>query len=206
MPIESKVPNFELLQAGLVLSEQAGSPLQRIESRGRSMIFKTSDNRTVRVRTCNDHVLVALADSSSPSAKLNIEGTDDLLIVMPETPRSRGPVIAYLVPTTVAVEAVRNTHADWLASDPRTKGDNRTWNIWFDDLGPSKANGFAKKWSNYRLPGSVDLSKDNQSERSLSKTNGAGNVLGKVIADAKRQIASAAGVPETAIRITIDLA
>jgi hypothetical protein len=202
MLAEPKVPNTELLQAGLSLMEQAGSPLKRIESKGRSMIYRTPDGQTVRVRTCNDHVLVTLADSPSPQAALNIEGTDRLLIVMPETPRARGFIVAYLVPTEVAVQAVRETHEDWLASNPKTKGENRTWNIWFDDSGPAKASGFARKWAEYRLAGSVDVSKPTQS-RNAPKPSGAPNVL-EVIADSRRQIASAARVPESAVKITID--
>ena len=95
------------------------------------MQYALPNGETVRVRTCNDHVLVALAASARKGAALNIEGTDHLLVVMPEIPRTGGSVIAYLVPTEIAVEAVRTTHADWLASNPNTKGKNRTWNIWF---------------------------------------------------------------------------
>ena len=170
------------------------------------MIYRTATGERVRVRTCNDHVLVVLAESAEPEAALNIEGTDHLLIVMPEKPRTRGSVIAYFVPTAVAVQAARVTHKEWLASNPNTRGDNRTWNLWFDDEGPSKANGFADKWANYRLNGSIDLGKPSRAPHALPKPNGGSTTLGEVIADAKRHIASVAGVPESAIRITIDLA
>jgi hypothetical protein len=165
------------------------------------MIYRMSDDQTVRVRTCNDHVLVTLAENPEKGAALNIEGTDHLLIVMPETPRSRGPVVAYFVPTKVAVLAVRKAHEEWMASNPNTGGQNRTWNIWFGDGGPSGANGFAQKWFQYRLSGSFDI---DGSGRSKGLT-GDRMKLSQVIANAKRQISVAAGVPESAIRITIDL-
>src|SRR5690348_13725398 len=105
----AKVPNFELLQAGIRLAEDNGIHLTRLESKSRAMVYRAPNGETVRVRTCNDHVLVAVASSPDESAKLNIEGTDKLLIVMPQVPRTSGPVVAYLVPTAVAVDAVRST-------------------------------------------------------------------------------------------------
>jgi len=199
-----KVPNDELLRAGLSLMEQKGRPLQRVEAKGRAMLYRTADGKTVRVRTCNDHVLVVVADSPTPDARLNIEGTDSILIVMPEIPRSPGPVTAYFIPTDAVVEAVRSTHRDWLASNPSTKGENRTWNIWFDDDGPAKSSGYAKKWVAYRLQGSANTRSTLTSTAEPSTSSAV--TLGEVIADAKRRIASFAGVPETAVKITLDLA
>ena len=123
---------------------------------------------------------------------------------MPEVPRSRGPVMAFLIPASVAVEAVRSAHRDWLNSNPSTKGENRTWNIWFDDDGPSKSNGFARKWAEYRLTGSA-TTKKLEDIPSVSQAGGTAS-LGDVIAEAKRNIARAAGVPEAAVKITLDLA
>ena len=197
-----KVPNEQLLEAGLRLMAQSGAPLERVEAKGRAMLYRTPKGETVRVRTCNDHVLVVVAESPEPGAKLNIEGTDNILVVMPEIPRSPGPIAAYFLPTVVVVDAVQSTYKEWLASNPSTKGENRTWNIWFDDDGPSKANGFAKKWGKYRIQGSASArtSPKNQVEETLNSPA----TLGEVIADAKRRIAAAAGIPETAVRITLE--
>jgi hypothetical protein len=192
-----RIPNGALLEAGLALMTQAGRSLERVKTNTRSMQYVLRNGETVRVRTCNDHVLVALAASPRKGAALNIEGTDHLLIVMPEIPRTAGSVIAYLVPTKVAVEAVRSTHADWLDSNPNTKGKNRTWNIWFDEA--SKAGGFAEKWAKYRLQGSTSSLKSTPSPAATSGT------LGDVIAAAKQQIADAAGVPIDAVKITVEL-
>jgi hypothetical protein len=200
----SKVPNDELRRAGLRLMEQNGKPLQRIEAKGRAMIYKTADRETVRVRTCNDHVLIAVAESPEEGARLNIEGTERILVVMPEVPRSRGPVIAFFIPTSVAVAEVRSAHREWLASNPSTKGKNRTWNIWFDDDAPSEASGYARKWAEYRLNGSSTT--QNSLERRVQSRTGTATRLGEVITEAKRRIAEVADVPESAVRITIDLA
>jgi hypothetical protein len=198
-----KVPNDQLLEVGLRLMEQNGQPLQRAEAKGRAMLYRTVDGQTVRVRTCNDHVLVVVADSPDPEAKLNIEGTDSILIVMPEIPRSPGPVMAYFIPTAVVVEAVRSNHRDWLASNPSTKGENRTWAIWFDEAGPATSNGYAQRWAAFRLKGSA--SADVSVESGTASLTGSTPTLGEVIADAKRRIAAVAGVPETAVKVTFDI-
>jgi hypothetical protein len=199
---EDRVPNEALAQAGLQLMKQCGRPLERIKSNGRAMIYSTSAGETVRMRTCNDHVLVVLADSDDPdAARLNVEGTDYLLIVMPERQRTPGPVIGYLVPVSVVANAARSTHKGWLATNPNTKGDNRTWNLWFNKDGPSKANDFAEKWQQYRLTGSASAGLPIASPSSASPPM----KLGEVIALAKAQIAEAAGVSAERVKITIDV-
>ncbi len=210
--MRDKVPNQALLDAGISLLQAEGQHLRKIPTQTRAMIYELAGGEKVRVRTCNDHILVVLADGPELDAKLNIEGTDYLLIVMPETPRAPGPVVGYLVPTTVAVEAVRRAHSEWLASSPATKGNNRTWNLWFDD-GQSPAGGFARKWREYRLAGSAstvplttapELAAKRTQAASASTTRSP-RPLGDVIAEARRQIAEAAGVPIDAVKISVNL-
>lgn len=160
--VGSKVNTDLLVKAGLSLMEQAGKRMERVEPKGRRgpapQIYRTPDGRTVRVRTCNDHVLMVKADHEDPdrAIHLNCDGADDLLIVMPERPRTPGPVTAYLVPTDVASKAVRDGHRSWLATGPNTKGDNRTWRVNFDDRGVTpEGSNFNEKWKGYRLGGAV---------------------------------------------------
>lgn len=193
-----RIDNVALLSAGLELMRQNGTPLAKAPSKGRSMLYTMPTNETVRVRTCNDHILITLASKDSDNARLNIEGTDMLLIVMPEVERTHGRVIAYLVPTDVAVTQARKTHQEWLDSNPNTKGDNRTWNLWFDDANHKSSSGFATKWAKYRLHGE------------------ASTVGGQVIEDipsagikaevdaAKKRLAKVAGVLPEAVKISID--
>lgn len=191
------VANEDLLNAGLRLMKINHRPLTRRQVSGRSMRYALPNGESVRVRTCNDHVLIVLASQHSGDAKLNIEGTDWLLIVMPEVPRTPGNVIAYLVPAAEAAQEVRATHKAWLDSTPNTKGNNRTWNVWFDPDGPSKANDFARKWNQYRLAGEVST---------VVATDftqvGIGDVRG-TIEEARMKIAKAAGVPPSSVTITI---
>jgi len=194
-----RIDNDLLLRAGLELMRQHGKPLSKLQSPGRSMLYALSNGESVRVRTCNDHILIVLADRPDHDAKLNIEGTDWLLIVMPEIERTAGAVIAYFVPTAVAVEAARHTHQEWLSTNPQTNGTNTTWNLWFDSDGPHKANDFGLKWSKYRLPGA---SATNQSI-ALGETPEPGNVKTEV-ESARQRISKAAGVSPAAVRITID--
>src|SRR5262245_66682191 len=85
MPDPYLVPNEALVKAGLELMQQAGKPMERLRAKGRAMIYRTPGGETVRVRSCNDHVLIAVADQPDPDkARLNVEGTDYVLIAMPE--------------------------------------------------------------------------------------------------------------------------
>jgi hypothetical protein len=200
--MEDRVPNEALGQAGLELMKQCGKPLERVKSNGRAMIYRMSDGATVRLRTCNDHLLVVLADADDPdNARVNVEGTDYVLVVMPERRRTPGPVVGYLIPAEIVASAARSTHKDWLASRPNTKGDNRTWNLWFNKDGPSKANNFAEKWQQYRLAGSASAGSATESTASSAPPM----KLGDVIASARLQIAEAAGISADRVKITIDM-
>lgn len=195
-----KVPNSQLLDAGLALIEQSGRHLTKMVKKGRAMLYQQDNGETVRVRTCNDHILIVVADSPDENANLNIEGTDWLLIVMPETPRTSGDVIAYMIPTEIAVKEVRETHQRWLATNPKTRGKNTTWNLWFGDEGPEKASGYAKKWAKYCLKGEMNTG---ASPAPLANNKAANPIKAEVDA-ARERIAKVAGVSPEAVRISID--
>lgn len=195
------IDNDALLAAGLELMRQNSKPLTKITGTGRSMRYTLADGDTVRVRTCNDHILIVLSDKpSGADAKLNIEGTDWLLIVMPEVERTPGKVKAYLVPTPVAVDAARRAHQAWLDTNPNTKGSNLTWALWFRD--DEKTNNFAKVWNQYRLKGHAETQ---QAVSSTPTSDDPVNVKVEV-ESARQRISRAAGVPPEAVRITIDFA
>lgn len=198
----TKAPRIEndiLLKYGLMLMGQKDRPLTKVPSRGRSMVYALPNGETVRVRTCNDHVLISLSNKpSGDDAKLNIEGTDWLLIVMPEIPRTQGKLLAYLVPTKVAVSACRESHARWLESNPDTSGKNTTWNIWFDD-GHKPWNGFTSRWSQYLLEPKGVVSQ----AASSCETPHPGADMKSEIEEARQRVSRAAGVPLGAVKITI---
>ena len=196
-----KVENEVLRQAGLELMSRNGKALTRLPSKGRSMLYKMQDGQTVRVRTCNDHVLIAVADSPNPGARLNIEGTDWLLIVLPEVERTAGNVIAYLVPVPEAVAEVRRTHKEWLDTHPRTGGENRTWNLWLRPDGPSLANNYAEKWAHHRLEGAIPVQDATELE---SVSTGIAAGIKTVVEAARRNIASVAGVEPSAVKISVE--
>lgn len=206
-----RLDNALLLEAGIRLMEKNGKNLRKLPSRGRSMLFEVSDGQSVRARTCNDHILIAVADSPEEGAKLNIEGTDWLLIVMPVEERTPGDVIAYLVPTEEAVAAARKTHADWIAGGANTKGANTTWNLWFTPYGPEKASGFAEKWAKYRLEGTVRIDgvsgtvvDEEADDAPMTESQVSdGKVTPMNMPDAKRALAAFYGVEPGAIEIVI---
>jgi hypothetical protein len=194
-----RVDNDALLAAGLELMKQNGKPLTKQLGFGRAMMYTLANGETVRVRTCNDHILIVVADQPSGEARLNIEGTDWLLVVMPEIERTPGKARAYLVPTDVAVEAVRTAHKEWLDTDPNTKGANKTWALWFCKNAPAnRSNDFETKWSQYRLQGEADTKSG-----SVSETADTGNVKTEV-EYARQRISKAAGVAPDAVKITIE--
>jgi hypothetical protein len=197
MPKGEGVPNESLLAAALDLMKQNGKPLTKTNGTGRSMRYSMPSGETVRVRTCNDHILIVLGNKAEGDAKLNIQGTDWLLVVMPEVPRTPGKVLAYLVPTSEAAAAARKTHHAWLDTNPNTKGDNRTWNLWFSENGPAKANGFHTHWKKYLLKGSADA----EPSPMAMKTDGS---VKSEVETARLRISKAAGVPVTSVRISID--
>lgn len=201
MPKADRIDNDVLLKAGLELMRLNGKPLKKRASKGRSMIYELPSGETVRSRTCNDHILIVVADKASADAHLNIEGTDWLFIVMPEIERTEGKIIGYLVPVAEAVKEVRQAHQNWLASNPKTKGSNTTWNIWFDGNGPGKSNNYAEKWKKYRLEGSVStLELPGEESSSLGDTA----KLKLEVEAARKRIADMAGVLPGSVKISID--
>lgn len=192
-----RIESGTLVEAGLAAMSRVGKPLARLPSKGRAMLYALPNGETVRMRTCNDHVLIIVADRPSAEAKLNIEGTDWLLLVMPEIERTAGKTVAYLLPVAEVEDEARRTHREWLATAPNTKGQNTTWNLWFREDAPGKANDYAAKWARYKIDSSVDVA-----ERPTRAQSG-GNVRMEVEA-ARKRIAAAAGVPVESVKITIN--
>ena len=205
----SRVDNDVLVKAGLALVSKNGNPLTKQPSRGRSMIYRMKSGDSVRIRTCNDHVLVVIADDPQDiNSKLNIQGTDWLLIVMPEIQRTAGRVISYLVPTDVAVEAVRKSHQAWIDSEPDTHGANTTWNLWFDissSYSGTEArilkHEFERRWEEYRLKGSVLTSDFTEVQDDEEITIGG---IKAEIEIARRRIAHLARVEPQAVKISVN--
>ncbi|MCY3878138.1 MAG: hypothetical protein OXF74_03040 [Rhodobacteraceae bacterium] len=71
-----KICNKMLREAGLELMRENGKPLTKLSSSGRAMLYSMPNGESVRVRTCNDHILVVVADKPAADASLNIQGTD----------------------------------------------------------------------------------------------------------------------------------
>jgi hypothetical protein len=193
-----RIESETLVEAGVDTMRSIGKPLTKLPSKGRAMLYALPNGETVRMRTCNDHVLIVVADSPSAEAKLNIEGTDWLLLVMPETERTAGKTVAYLLPVAEVEEEARRTHREWLATNPNTKGQNTTWNLWFRKDAPGKASDYASKWARHKLQSKVEVS-----ERQTPAASGGGNVKAEVEA-ARKRIAAAAGVPVESVKITIN--
>lgn len=197
--MSQRVDSSRLVEAGLTSMRRAGKPLTRLPSKGRAMIYALPNGETVRVRTCNDHVLIVVGETADLDTKLNVEGTDWLLMVMPEIERTPGDTLCYLLPAKEVEAEARRTHEEWLAGNPSTKGDNRTWNLWFGKNAPTKANDYATKWAKYRVETSIPATASVLTDEERPQ----GDVKSEVD-EARRRIARAAGVPIEAVKITIN--
>ena len=150
-----------LREAGVTLLRKNGKSIASCTS-GNSMICTLSDGEEIRVRTCNFHLLIITADQPSPYAHLDIDGTEWLLIVMPEVENSAGRIIGYLVPTKEVKCRMIQSHKAWLQTNPNTKGKNKTWTLGFNrysgkgkDEHKELGYDFFTKWAEYRLKGEV---------------------------------------------------
>ncbi len=200
--METRVSNRVLLAAALKLMRNNGYSLTDKYTAGRSNIYEMSDGQTVRVRTSNDPILVVLAEAPEPDAKLNIQGTDWLLFVMLEKKRTEGNIIGYLVPTQKAVNDVREAQQNWLSTRPNTKGNNRTWNIWFDESGRKTSNRYAEKWVDYRLEGTVST---HDVAAASSPSEKPAFEIGQEIAAMQARIARGTGLPPNFIKVSIEI-
>jgi hypothetical protein len=195
-----------LLKAGLSLMAGTGRSLTRISTDRRVNIYRTDEGRTVRGRTCNLHVLplvrtkAEVGMSGVPERLLRVVSeTDFTLVVTPEEERTAGAVNAYLIPKDVILEHI-------LAADRAGRQD---WSLFLND----------EKWSRYRLSGSAyaeglpeaeaeaEAEEEAEVEDDGEPLQGSASPrsLGEVIAEARRNIAAAAHVEESAVKIRIDL-
>jgi hypothetical protein len=171
------------------LMSQTGRPLERLQGvSGRrgpvKEIYRMPNGQTVRLRTNRKRTLMTKADGPGSDDVLNFEGQQDFIGLV--IPGPRDSVECFLVPSDVAVEALRASHREWLSSHPGSTSDVRA--IHFDGDAEIAWEGFSEKWASYRLAAATPATRSN---------------LEQVIADSRRAIAAAAGKPESAVSISI---
>ena len=181
-------PNH-LKRAGVELMRRHGKAMIKREKPGRggAKVYDLPDGQTVRVGTSATRNLITRSATPDGGAPLDIESTDWLLVVMPAGKRAESEIEAYLVPAIEAAEVTRETHERWLASNPRTKGQNLTPVLRFDEE-------LMKRWQHYRLPNEP------------APHPGTVGSLQDEIAAARRRIAALANVPCDAVQVTIQFA
>jgi hypothetical protein len=145
-----------LRQAFLEAAAAAGFQLTRLQGvvghRGPVReIYVMPDGRTVRLRTNRKRGLITSSDGTSPENQMNLEGQQDFIgIAIPGPRGNRGTAQFYLVPTEVAVAALREAHREWIARNG-TGMTSYVRSIWFDGEADLPWKGFATKWEQYRL-------------------------------------------------------
>lgn len=150
--IEASQFSTEALRSiGLAAMERSGRVLTRVASERRGQLYVMPDGCRVRLRTNNDRRVIVTTDDTRSDAKLDLDGCDFVLLVVPKQRRQRGPIEVYLVPFSEVQAAFATAHADWLASLPKTRGQNHTWQLFFDEGKPASAASFADKWRAYRI-------------------------------------------------------
>ena len=121
----SSIDTKVLRRTGLELMRKNGRQLTK--KFGISQIYgmkNGTDIQTVRLKTHNDQILMIKSDSPYPDAKLSIEGTDWILLVMPRKKRSEGSIIGYLIPTSEVVDRARRSQRCLARSRPQHQWRN----------------------------------------------------------------------------------
>ena len=213
------VEKNDLIDAGLELMEKNGKPLTK-STWSTQKIGKMKNGETVRVRTCKMHGFVCNPPANKPrnekgERKLNIEGTDWVLYIMLDTPYTPGKVRAYLLPTKELVEEFRNVHRDRLESMDDSNNNPLNLFLWNKDYEGRVT--YEQKWKKYRLEGEASTGvrepvlveeelisqEEEESEYSENSDNSIGSINTE-IKTARQRIARIAGVPEEAVKVTID--
>ncbi len=167
-----KIPNSILKQCAIEMMATHEMPMEEVPTRGRSMIFSLRSGETVRLRTSNDPVLVVTIEPASDGPKMNIEGTDYLLFVMPEETRTWGAVKGYLVPTRKALKSVRETIERLFHDTDVWPSKPTALSVWFNETGRADGN-YDEKWSGYLIDQRVDaMNFQGQLESSLKTGSG----------------------------------
>lgn len=139
----------ELRRVGLDAMKRCSGELTKSTTH-RGQIYYTVDKKLVRLRTNNDRLILTATDGTNPTAKLDLEGCDLVLLVVPRIKRMRGTVEVYLIPLQDIKSAFELSHRDWL-KDANTKGSNFTWQLALDAAKPASMGGYAERWLKYRL-------------------------------------------------------
>ena len=195
-----RVSSKQLLAAGLQIMRNAGRELKKIKTSGRAQIYEMNNGETIRVRTCNDHVLLIAAENDGTYENMSIKGTDWILVVMPEIERTQSNIMAYLIPTDIAVEEARKILSEWTAIGSKTRGEHVTWYLFFSGDKGKRAYGYHEKWKQYLM----ESNKAILPKEPRPQTEEAINPLKQEIDIARHRIAKAAGVPAESVRISID--
>jgi hypothetical protein len=181
---------------------RAGTPLERLQGvtghRGPLReIYRLPDGRTLRLRTNRSRVLMTGAVGENRyhiDAPMNLEGQDFVGIAMPA--QRPGWVDCYQIPTDVAISALHTAHATWVQAHPNTPEQSAVRVVSFDGDPQRPGEGFAVKWAQY-LIASVPAEATEQPAAQPS-LNGS-----EAIIEAKRIVAAAYRVPESAVTITV---
>ena|SRR5688572_26210043 len=90
----SRFTTEALRSIGLAAMELSGRGLTRVAAERRGQLYTLSDGRRVRLRTNNDRRVIVTTDDTRSNAKLDLDGCDFVLLVVPEQRRKRGQVEA----------------------------------------------------------------------------------------------------------------
>jgi len=179
--------------AALEMMQKVG----KAPSKRKGRLYEMPNKETVKVLTSNDRKLHANADSPDEDTKLNIDGADWILVVMPRVARTPGEIDGYLIPAREASDAARRAHQEWKSKSSSTQG-NTTWILHFDnspESWPEGWRGYAEKWKMYLLGSTVTA---------IPEKKSSGTSLRAEVESAKVRISKAAGVSSDAVHISID--
>jgi hypothetical protein len=152
----------QFVKAGLKLLEGNGYRELRIKKK-RSAVFiggltPTHEPFMARFRSTMDRGLLATAESNDPDASTKIEGEGltHVLLVTTSVLREKSPLEGYMIPMEVAVNALKENHRRWLATNPNHSSPLGSVTRWIalepDRLSTAK---YSERLTKHRLAGEV---------------------------------------------------
>jgi hypothetical protein len=154
-------------------------------------LYQMANGQTVRLRTnTGGRALITHADGVNSGDIMVLEGPQDFIGLA--IPGPNGNVECYLLPSKEVINELRTAHRLWQETQS-DGGNSKVRVIYFDDDEKKLGHGFARRYEQWLLK----HSEQNPAAVRLSD-------LDRVIAEARRIIAVAAGKPESAISISIN--
>jgi hypothetical protein len=198
-----KRDNERFREAALDQMVRAGMPLERVRGvKGRERaithLYHMPNGQTVRLRTnTKARAVMSKADGFDANDAIHIEGQQDFLLVA--VPGPDDTVDCALLPSEQTIAYLREAHRDWQEIQTNGRGKSDVRIIHFDEKPQRQGHSFGWFFEQHRIKPAADAPAAPLSARLHPNRV----ELERAVTKAKREIAPIAGVPESAVSISI---